>query len=194
MCIRILYTLYYIDRLARARASVSCCSIKCFLTRNGKNNDNNSNANNYNNNDDKSNDCNVTFDVRPVFAINEVTGQTNPKERARYRKYAPCVLSIPRCKSRRMQLRVESTHDHIVILASSTKREKRKGRRERAIRPTQGRRKVYSSSAKNSSKIPTTVHQESRSPLAISAMRRGEFCVCLSNAPLRRSASGNLNL
>lgn len=58
-----------------------------FLNAYGKNNDNNSNDNsNTNINNNKSNDCNVTFDVRPVFAINKITGQTNPKESARYRK------------------------------------------------------------------------------------------------------------
>lgn len=74
-----------------------------FLNAYGKNNDNNSNDNannnNNNNNDNKINDCNVTFDVRPVFAINEITGQINPKERARYRKVRAKVCTVCICAS-----------------------------------------------------------------------------------------------
>lgn len=98
-----------------------------FLNAYGKINDNNSNdTDNANNNNDKSNDCNVTFDVRPVFAINEITGQINPKERARYRKirakvcteciYANVYASLN--KSSVSTIEVAQSH---LVLASSAK-------------------------------------------------------------------------
>jgi len=59
-----------------------------FLNAYGENNDNNDNDNDNDNNinnknDNKSNDSNVTFDVRPVMWSSPlmITGQTNPKER-----------------------------------------------------------------------------------------------------------------
>lgn len=70
-----------------------------FLNAYGGNNDNNSNDNDNNinnNNDNKSNDSNVTFDVRPVMWSSPlmITGQTNPKERDRERKYARVYASV----------------------------------------------------------------------------------------------------
>lgn len=90
----------YIDRLARQRATVSCCSIKCFLTRIVKNNDNNGTITltiiilimitii-------RVHDSNVTLDVRPVMWSSPlmITGQTNPKERDRKVRAKVCTCT-----------------------------------------------------------------------------------------------------